>query len=535
MSHSISPVEDWIAATPLASEVEFDPAGPYRYRVFQDDDRLLHEEVRLGAGDAVLTQQALPVSWIIGSGKRGRTFATSADGVLRESPITWYANGPHWDLSPGYNTADQPHFQRRVTTACLLCHAGQVSAPGPNRFDPSAPFVESGIGCERCHGPGAAHVARHEQAFAPAGPDPIVNPSRLDPVRREAVCNRCHLSGGHRVLHAGKSDADFQPGQRLCDVWTIFIDDVGSRGDGPGISQVQQMRSSACYRSSEGRLGCISCHDAHEVPAEAERLDYYRAKCVTCHVAEGRDCSAPALQRAQLRDACTECHMPRHPTSNLPHTAQTDHRILRRPSEASLSQSRKPVESLLWDEGQPPLDAAQIERARQILVANAEHVVPNSDQLQDACNSLRKTVAANPGDGRAWEALARAATRANQPSVALSAGLRAVERWPDDDATWRVLAAAAIAAQNWETADRAVAASLKLVPDDAESWELAAYLRMRQGRLANAVEAATKSLALDPGRPRPHAYLADALMQLRQPTDARRHFELFRSLSAPPQ
>lgn len=433
-SHSIGRAEEWLMENPLTADLVIDPPGPYRYRVSEDQGALVHEEVALNADGEELTTQSRPVAWMIGSGRRGRTFTIETNGVLRESPLTWYANGAKWDLSPGYQTPDQPHFQRRITTACLQCHAGQVATRGANQFDPDHPFLEAGIGCERCHGPGADHVAFHEQADrGERSIDPIVNPSRLDSIRRDAVCNRCHLSGGHRVLHAGVTEVDFVPGRRLADVWTIFVDDMaGDRDDGPGLSQPQQMRESRCYQATNGRLGCISCHDPHEVPEDSQRLGFYRTRCLNCH-AIGTACTAPSADRLRRNDACTECHMPRRQTSNLPHTAQSDHRIRRQPGAEP--RSSRGGELVVWDEGVPKLDAEVQERARQMLIATGDLPTQDPLDLLKACRNLELISRTNPADGPCWEALARGAMRSQQPQVALTAGQRASEVMSSNDAT----------------------------------------------------------------------------------------------------
>src|SRR5262249_4917805 len=45
-----------------------------------------------------------------------------------------------------------------------------------------------------------------------------------------------------------------------------------------------------------------------------------------------RGCSKPLPERRQTspRDSCIDCHMPRYTSSDIAHTASTDHRIVRR-------------------------------------------------------------------------------------------------------------------------------------------------------------------------------------------------------------
>src|SRR5262249_46911827 len=106
-------------------------------------------------------------------------------------------------------------------------------------------------------------------------------------------------------------------------------------GEHKFVSSVEQMMASRCYRDSREpkKLGCISCHDPHKHPAEEEKVAHYRQRCLRCHTE--KSCSvAPAERRRQNKDdSCIACHMPRR-TSEVNHTAITDHSIPRRPAKA---------------------------------------------------------------------------------------------------------------------------------------------------------------------------------------------------------
>src|SRR5262249_22694979 len=105
------------------------------------------------------------------------------------------------------------------------------------------------------------------------------------------------------------------------------------------VGQVEQMHASTCYvKSSEkNKLGCISCHDAHRLPESEEKLSYYRAQCQKCHAQGGKkDCNVPEAKRQKENgNSCYVCHMPRYGATDIVHTSMSDHRVPRRPLNAS--------------------------------------------------------------------------------------------------------------------------------------------------------------------------------------------------------
>ena len=149
------------------------------------------------------------------------------------------------------------------------------------------------IGCERCHGPGESHIAAQEDVSLT---DSIVNPAKLSPDLREAVCQQCHLSGAVRVLKPNKTLHDFQPGNPLSSAYTIFT----LQEDGKEfVGHVEQMYQSRCFTKSDGALGCISCHDPHSLPSATERVHFYRDKCIACHESED-PCAMDSTERLSI-------------------------------------------------------------------------------------------------------------------------------------------------------------------------------------------------------------------------------------------
>ncbi len=219
------------------------------------------------------------------------------------------------------------------------------------------------IGCENCHGAGAGHIQfQNTSAAQPADQtttesvDSILNPSDLDHQRQEAVCYQCHLHAPGRILRPGRSHFDFRPGDRLDDIWSMVIADDGidAQGHTEAVSHVQQMHVSRCYIESAGKMGCISCHNPHEKPAAADRVEYYRQSCLECHSTEA--CPSPAELRQEQGDSCIQCHMPARQAKRISHVSQTDHRILREPFAGETASEPTPNLDLtedkfhfLWD------------------------------------------------------------------------------------------------------------------------------------------------------------------------------------------
>jgi Flp pilus assembly protein TadD len=313
--------------TPEAHD-PFEAAG-FRFLATRREGRVFHEEIRPGAEGLPDTTSTSEIAYVIGSGAHARSYLIDRGGYLFQSALTWYSQKTAWDLSPGF--AAHPYSDRPITAECLYCHCNHAHAvDGPvNRY--KAPIFEGfTVGCERCHGPGELHVdLRQRVESVPGIDDTIVNPARLEPALREAVCQQCHLQGQKRILRRGRGVFDYRPGLPLHLFWSVFVLPPEASATHKAVGQVEQMVSSRCFQASTGRLGCISCHDAHELPAEEKRLGYYRDRCLTCHTTQS--CALPPADRRSKEDACTICHMPRFASADVAHTAMTDHRIPRRP------------------------------------------------------------------------------------------------------------------------------------------------------------------------------------------------------------
>lgn len=307
------------------------------YTVSVIDGKMYHAESKRGTNRKPEYSEKHEIAFAVGSGDVGRSYLVIKGDALFLSPISYYSGIRGWDLSPGYEAGQFRGFTRPAGNLCVSCHSGlpQPIAGTRNRYQ-NPPFRFLPVGCERCHGPGEIHVReRRENAPLRRPVDfSIVNPSRLPQKIRNDVCNQCHFGGDAQILRPGKTYLDFRPGTPLGNVVSVFSAPVPPEtGFVKALDHEEQLEMSHCWSRSNGNLYCITCHDPHVQLHGAEAASYFRRKCLICHTVNS--CRLPAARRQATlpKDNCIHCHMPKKSVVNISHSALTDHRIFRIPSE----------------------------------------------------------------------------------------------------------------------------------------------------------------------------------------------------------
>jgi hypothetical protein len=522
MAHSLQrvrdadPLEDYLTATEFSRSRR-------QYRIERTDDTVTHYERGVDADGEVIYDQGVAVHYAIGSGKRGRSYLIDRGGILFLSPISWYSQGNRWDLSPGYPEEGHMRFERRIVERCVMCHAG-LAAPDPgwtDRFQQPA-IIESSIGCENCHGPGRGHIAWQKAEDQSAERDPVVNPSRLDPARRDAVCNQCHLQSQAEILRYGRGNFDFRPGMNLGDVWSILVSDRPT-SDGEStkaVSQVQQMLGSVCARQSGGRLGCTSCHDPHFTPQESERQAFYREKCLACHAVDACGESLERRISAPFADSCIACHMPRLSALDVPHTSQTDHGIPRHPGiqprPHNNPQAGRTDDPQVIDAADAPLSKLEMSRVRGIVLAKLAEGKWSRPLAKGAKQSLESVFRAAPDDAETIDCLAVVRFIERQPLQALDLWRQLLTAPPiHEDA----LMSLTIALQNRDSNGEALEyldRVLEVNPWHARYWNRRRQLLESLDRQPEALAAGLKALELDPSLAETYPPLVDLARRLGQ-------------------
>ena len=306
------------------------------FSVYAQDGKLYQSEFETDAAGKDVFRDTRSLKWKIGAGENGYGLLTERDGYLFQAPLSFYSSPQAWGPSPGYEFADYG-FSRPILAGCIVCHSGSARpVPSTNGRYESEPFSEVAIGCERCHGPGAAHVqAMGSKAGREARERFIVNPARLKPDLANNICMYCHQTGDVRVLQPGKSYRDFRPGQPLGDTLAILKvpPTRQSPPDDDHVEHYYSMTLSKCYRASAGRLSCITCHDPHIEPSQQQAPSYFNGKCLTCHTNQSCRLPQAARQHSTPANNCIGCHMPKRDIRVISHSSVTNHRILREPGE----------------------------------------------------------------------------------------------------------------------------------------------------------------------------------------------------------
>ena len=223
-----------------------------------------------------------PIVWAVGNGSAGQTYILQYGRHYLESQVSYYAETQALDITVGHTT-QPPHnlaeamgspIPETALRQCLNCHATSAVREGRLTLGQMSP----GIGCERCHAPGAAHIAAIKAGNL--GNLRIVNPGKFSAAKVTDFCASCHRTRQE-------------------------VTQFSVRGVGTVRFEAYRLERSRCYNPDDSRITCTTCHDPHQ-PLDGV-AGKYDARCLSCH--DGR--SANAHPCSVSTHDCVTCHMPK--------------------------------------------------------------------------------------------------------------------------------------------------------------------------------------------------------------------------------
>ncbi len=397
------------------------------------------------------------------------------------------------------------------------------------------------IGCERCHGPGELHVEKRRADDALEDlDDTIVNPSRLEHNLREDVCRQCHLQGEQRIVRRGGADFDYRPGLPLHLFLMDFVDARSRRADNKFVSSVEQMMASRCYAASRepNKLGCISCHDPHRQPTEAEKIAHYRDRCLHCHAEASCSLDISARRAKSPQDSCIACHMPRT-SSEVNHTATTDHHVPRKPdtpAKVPIKQAT-PAASDLTPFAADRIDAKDEELSRNLglaMIGMLDRGPPPEFARQYAEQGLpllEKALKRDPKDWPAWEARGDALWVLERREEALTCYETILAARPDSERTLERAGELALELNRPQTTQTYLERGLRINPWRWHFPYRLAIAHFRQGSWQPALKACQTAVRLEPFRLPSRSLLVQCCLAAGESENARTEFETLRQLT----
>lgn len=295
--------------------------------------------VQLPGEDAARPVTLEDVAYAIGTGRYMQAYAIAVEAEAGDDeeaateyvvlPFVWDAVNSQWQP---YALADEwPADAYDFESQCAACHVTGYQAE-------TATWLEDGVQCETCHGPGSAHlqVVRSRDA----APEDISASIVLSP--DSAICGACHSQGasedghpfpvgytaGDDLLGAGgfalvppDDAAHWWPSGHASQKYMQFNEWLNSTH----ASSLEGLRSSeraedACLicHSADGAwaLNAVAAEDGAEASeAAAVTLDSaaFGVECVSCHVihqpgASEDDAPLDFLLSAEPYAMCVACH-----------------------------------------------------------------------------------------------------------------------------------------------------------------------------------------------------------------------------------
>ncbi len=257
------------------------------------------------------------ISYVIGINRHQNYITKFPNGALYVLPVEWRVKETAWKDLNGLemNYPGDGSYWSDIGSVwqykCGSCHSTGLKInynTASDSFDTT--WVDLGIGCESCHGPGSNHIKAAKVLFA-GEQDTIINPSKLPLKLRADVCGQCH-NWGVSTAEVGVNKEGFpkrysfpygyEVGRPL---YLYYL-----AGPEKGKKHHQQYNEWKESGHSEAGIICSTCHavhqeGAHRSPNKSQTKLPADMLCKSCHTTLQRK----AAHRIHTFGSCIGCHM----------------------------------------------------------------------------------------------------------------------------------------------------------------------------------------------------------------------------------
>jgi hypothetical protein len=259
-------------------------------------------------------KKAMKFDVVIGSGVMGQSYLNWRGDKLFQLPITYFTEANQWSNSPGF-PQDRVLIDRPVTARCLECHVAYAEGKPPNTMEPTAfekDKIIYGVECQSCHGPGAKHVAYHEDNRNDTIAKFIVNTANLTRQQQIDACALCHSGDIKKTTPS----FTFIAGNNLKNHFVIDENKtINNQNLDVHGNQVGLLQQTKCFQLSKS-MTCSSCHNTHE--NQRGNLQMFSQKCISCHNIEDKKFDVAAHRPLEnIKADCINCHMPQQTSKSI--------------------------------------------------------------------------------------------------------------------------------------------------------------------------------------------------------------------------
>jgi hypothetical protein len=211
------------------------------------------------------------VSYIIGGFGWRAVFVDAKGYVIPGAQAAYHTNADNWGP---YETAKAPGT---IKFTCAECHTTrwrsfeehEVQRTSADLEGAAGKWMEDGVACERCHGPGGNHKPGEFEGMIPN--------------RNSSMCGKCH---GHKPL--GTLNAD-----------------NGLLARGQQYNEISATKMKI--------VQCVDCHDPHRSARwdDDPKNPAIVTRCESCHYKMIKKQKVPKHLTDSNGPTCVDCHMPR--------------------------------------------------------------------------------------------------------------------------------------------------------------------------------------------------------------------------------